>query len=287
MQSEKIILKLRTIQRRGNLWRKAGLAVFALGVTSSLYAQTSSGTMPTFAMLVTRVGNIEQRLTKLEQRVTNDEIGSIKKASSPGEAPGPSKSMENRLAALEKAVSQLETSGKSTQKVGTRVTAPFEVTDSKGVVIMSVEGSELEKGNEAFGLKVAGLNGNYVQIGTNAAGFSGVRVYASDSAKNATVAMGVRPDGSGGVGVAGKNGFIAQMTDNKSGGGELQLSNSSGQIVSVIGANPANNEGHAVFTDAGGAPLVKIGAAGTHGDVLLGGPDKALAVWEMTLTGFH
>ena len=50
-------------------------------------------------------------------------------------------------------------------------------------------------------------------------------------------------------------------------------------------ANPANNEGRAVFTNAGGQPLAKIGAAGEHGDVLLGGPNKAVAVWEMALTG--
>lgn len=94
--------------------------------------------------------------------------------------------------------------------------------------------------------------------------------------------------GLGYVGVTGDdNKYLAALTSYPGGGGALQIANPAGQIVSLVDSNPATNTGRAVFTNSGGQPLAKIGAAGVHGDVLLGGPDKALAVWEMMLTGFH
>jgi hypothetical protein len=79
--------------------------------------------------------------------------------------------------------------------------------------------------------------------------------------------------------------YLSAITNYEGGGGALQISNSSGQIVSLVDANPTNNQGRAVFTDAGGEPMVKIGAAGSHGDVLLGGNGKGLDLWTHMLTG--
>ena len=79
--------------------------------------------------------------------------------------------------------------------------------------------------------------------------------------------------------------YTSALRDHGSRGGDLEIANGSGEVVATIDANPKNNEGRAVFTDSGGRPLAKIGAAGDHGDVLLGGPNKVVAVWEMGLTG--
>ena len=79
--------------------------------------------------------------------------------------------------------------------------------------------------------------------------------------------------------------FISSLTSYEAGGGALQIANSSGQIVSLVDANPTNNQGRAVFTDAGGQPMAKIGAADSHGDVLLGGNGKGLDLWTHMLTG--
>ena len=69
--------------------------------------------------------------------------------------------------------------------------------------------------------------------------------------------------------------YVSNLTTHGNGGGDLELANPSGQVVAFMDANPVNNEGCAVFTSAGGEPLAKIGAAGDHGDVLLGGLRRA------------
>jgi hypothetical protein len=79
--------------------------------------------------------------------------------------------------------------------------------------------------------------------------------------------------------------YLSNLTTHGSSGGDLELANSSGQIVAFMDANPNNNEGRAVFANAGGEALARIGAAGPHGDVVLSNPNKAIGVWEMALTG--
>jgi hypothetical protein len=89
------------------------------------------------------------------------------------------------------------------------------------------------------------------------------------------------------VGVLDNSGqkYVSNLTTHGNGGGDLELANPSGQVVAFMDANPVNNGGRAAFTSAGGEPLAKIGGAGDHGDVLLGGSNKTVAVWEMALTG--
>ena len=148
-----------------------------------------------------------------------------------------------------------------------------------------------------------------VLVGTPTGKDLGIRLYLADG-KTPTVGITENAQGDAQVAVAqggvsriamqvhgksaklgvfdgsGKN-FSALLTTHEEGGGNLELANGSGQIVALMDANPTNSQGRAVFTDSGGTPLAKIGAAGSHGEVLLSGPNKALAVWEMMLTGFH
>lgn len=92
---------------------------------------------------------------------------------------------------------------------------------------------------------------------------------------------------SGIVGVLDNSGkkYLSALTNYPGGGGSLQVANPSGQIVSLVDANPTNNEGRAVFTDNGGVPLAKIGAAGPHGDVQLFGQGKGVDLWIKGLIG--
>ncbi len=138
-------------------------------------------------------------------------------------------------------------------------------------------------------------------IGAPAAGPFGVRVYGADAKTavaglvadaqgngslsvnqggKARISLGVR-NGSGFVGVLDDAGqtYLAVLTNHSGGGGAVQLANPSGQIVAFMDANPTNNQGRAAFTDSGGQPLVRIGAAGSHGDVLIGGADKVFDLW--------
>jgi hypothetical protein len=118
----------------------------------------------------------------------------------------------------------------------------------------------------------------------------------SESGQSAIVALGLRgtpkvlmrADNTAAIiGVLDDSGkkYLSNLTTHGNSGGDLELANASGQIVAFMDSNPNNNEGRAVFASAGGEPLAKIGAAGPHGDVLLSGPNKAVAVWEMALTG--
>lgn len=79
--------------------------------------------------------------------------------------------------------------------------------------------------------------------------------------------------------------YLSNLTTHAGGGGDLEIANAAGQVVAFMDANPNNSEGRAVFTNAGGEPLAKIGVAGPHGEVLLSGTNKTVAVWEMALTG--
>jgi hypothetical protein len=206
---------------------------------------------------------------------------------------------------------------------GNVVRAPFRIVGARGQTLLSVtEGApgsgKLEmKGaggksftvgitdqGDAFGRWDAATGSAY--IGAPPSKDFGVRLYAaggntttvamSESAHSAIVALGLhgtakvamRADSTAGrVGVLDDSGqkYLSDLTTHGNSGGDLELGSASGQIVAFMDANPNNNEGRAVFANAGGEPLAKIGAAGPHGDVLLGGPNKSVAVWEMALTG--
>jgi hypothetical protein len=79
--------------------------------------------------------------------------------------------------------------------------------------------------------------------------------------------------------------YLSALRDHGTSAGALEIANASGQVVASMDSNPKTTEGRATFTDAGGRPLAKIGAAGDHGDVLLAGTNKGVALWEMGLTG--
>ncbi len=206
---------------------------------------------------------------------------------------------------------------------GPIVRAPFRIVGARGQTLLSVtEGApgsgKLEmKGvggksftvgitdqGDAFGRWDAATGSAY--IGAPPSKDFGVRLYAaggntatvamSENTQSAIVAVGLhgtaklvmRADSTGGrIGVLDDAGqkYLSNLTTHGTGGGDLELANASGQVVAFMDANPANSEGRAVFTNAGGEPLAKIGAAGPHGEVLLNGPNKTVAVWEMALTG--
>jgi hypothetical protein len=139
----------------------------------------------------------------------------------------------------------------------------------------------------AFGFRIYGADGKTANAGMieDAQGNSSITI-ARQGIPRVSMAVGTS---SGIIGVLDKAGgkYASSLTSYDGDGGALKIANSSGQIVAMVDANPTNNQGRAVFTDTGGNPLAKIGAAGAHGDVLLGGPDKAIAVWEFMLTGMR
>src|ERR1700722_385907 len=206
---------------------------------------------------------------------------------------------------------------------GPIVRAPFRIVGARGQTLLSVtEGApgsgKLEmKGaggksftvgitdqGDAFGRWDAAKGPPYIGappskelvVRLYAAGGNTATVGMSENTQSAIVAVGLhgtpklvmRADSTGGrIGVLDNSGqkYLSNLTAHGNSGGDLELANASGQIVAFMDANPSNNQGRAVFANAGGEPLAKIGAAGPHGEVLLSGPNKAVAVWEMALTG--
>jgi hypothetical protein len=184
-------------------------------------------------------------------------------------------------------------------------------TNGATLTLQDSEGQSFESG-------IGGTDGNAFASVTSKKGVAflgspngkdfGVRLYAPDGSTptaglvedgggNASMGIGKgqyrvklqSSDTVGTMGVLGNDGqtFVSALTNYAGGGGALQVANGSGQIVSLVDSNPTTTEGRAVFTDSGGQPLAKIGVAGSHGEVLLFGGSKAVAVWEFMLTGFH
>jgi hypothetical protein len=201
------------------------------------------------------------------------------------------------------------------------VRAPFRIVGTGGQTILSVT----ESGTAAGKLEMKSTNGKSftagmtpegipfarwdatngsVAIGAPPGKFFGVRVIPAGSDVSsvslltsnniASVMVGrsgvprlamVDSDANLSIGILNSAGqYLSRLTSKPSGGG-LEVANGTGQMVAILDSNPANNEGRASFYNASGTPLAKIGAAGDHGDVLLGGPNKTVAVWEMALTG--
>ncbi len=290
---------LQKVQRRRTWWHRAALGVTALWVGLAFYTQTSHGQASTPGSLANRVGDLEQRVAKLEKRLTNDEVGSTNFPSGPDDASG-DKSTQQQISALAKALRTLQDEmGNGRGRIGASVMAPFHVVDEKGQLIFSVDSFQ-------DGVAVHGKDNSSARMGPNKTGAMGFRIYAPGSAV-ASAGTDLLPNGAGdmfvgtpgkalavmtvagGVGdlaILGTSGrSLSDLTIYPSGGGVLKLANASGQIVSMMDANPANSEGRAVFTDAGGSPLTKIGVAGNHGDVQIFGAGKGLDLWSHMLTG--
>jgi hypothetical protein len=166
--------------------------------------------------------------------------------------------------------------------IGTKVIAPFFVTDSSGNLIMVVDAPA--KGTVS-GMTIYNPDGSFVQVGPGQSGYSGVRVYDGRTGSTARAFMGMLEDSRPGFALAKKDGSLSSAISSSGDNGEMDFFNSSGKLAAVIGANPENGEGHAKFMDPSGTPLALIGAAGTHGDVLLFGEGKRIPVWEFTLVG--
>lgn len=190
---------------------------------------------------------------------------------------------------------------------GTNQVGAFSVTDNGATLEMeSSSGNQyltsgIGDGGDAF-MRVSGKGGSAL-LGAPPGKDFGLRLYKGASAtadmledaqgnasigiaKNNIMRVNMAVGGASGiVGVldgAGKN-YLSALTNYPGGGGSLQVANQSGQIVSLVDANPVNNEGRAVFTDNSGQPLAKIGVLAQHGDVQLFGLGKGLDVW---LRGF-
>jgi hypothetical protein len=272
------------------------LAVFA-GLT--LWAQSSTGPI-TLESLSRRIDILEKRIAYTGG--TDGDVAVQK--------------LTARVAELEQEVAQAKAAAST-------VKAPFRIVGAGGQTLLSVTESAPGSGKlemkgasgkaftvgitdqgDAFGRWDASNGSAY--IGSPAGKYFGVRLYAAGGTKtmvamsesdhaaavaiglNGTTKVEMNVDSTGArVGVLDDAGqkYLSNLTAHGGSGGDLEIANGSGQIVAFMDANPTNSEGRAVFTNAGGQPLAKIGAAGPHGDVLLFGPDKSVPVWEMALTG--
>jgi hypothetical protein len=298
----------------------AGISTLVVLAGLTLWAQSSTGPI-TLQSLSQRIDTLEKRLAKDEasnSRTASPPGGPAKSGAYTGGT-----DVDAAVQKLTAQVAELEQEVAQYRSAASTVKAPFRIVGAGGQTLLSVtEGApgsgKLEmKGasgkaftvgitdqGDAFGRWDASNGSAYV--GSPSGKYFGVRLYAaggnktmvamSESDHGATVAVGLNGaskvemnvDNTGArVGVLDDSGqkYLSNLTTHGSNGGDLEIANGSGQIVALMDANPANSEGRAVFTNAGGEPLAKIGAAGPHGDVLLFGPDKSVPVWEMALTG--
>jgi hypothetical protein len=311
MQENENIVDLRTrlagleaellrLEKRRKAWRWSVFAMAVIGISISLMAQSAQGPVT--------LQSLAKRVTDLENRVTADEASgtNIPQTADNGSSPSTGKSSSSssgELAALQKRVSTLESS--VDYLVQTRspdtLLAPFKVLGKDGKPVLTVTE---EDGGGA--LRLFGAGGTSALIGSPHGQF-GIRLYPANASRPAA-AMIIDPQGIPTIGVA-SNGkwratmqivsdqghigvkgsqsdaYLAALTSYPGGGGALQIALPSAQVVSLVDANPANNEGRAVFTNTGGQPLAKIGAAGSHGDVLIGGNGKAFELWGRMVAG--
>lgn len=292
----------------------AGTATLAVVAGITLWAQTSTGPIT--------LQSLSQRIDLLEKRIARDEAsaggGPAKAGGYPADA-----DVDAAVQKLTAQVAELQQEIAEARSTPSTVKAPFRIVGAEGQTLLTVtegapgSGKLVMKGasGKAFTVGIADQGDPYARwdasngsayIGSPPGRYFGVRLFApgtdttvvsiSETVGQANVALGLhgtakvemRVDGTGArVGVLDNSGekYVSNLTAHGNGGGDLELSNPSGQVVAIVDANPTNNEGRAVFTNGGGEPLAKIGAAGDHGDVLLGGPNKTVAVWEMALTG--
>jgi hypothetical protein len=255
--------------------------------------------------LTDRVASLEQRLAKLEKKVAFDEDNKTYIQQADSAKPGganidpktDSPSKETRASADNSGSGLLQMPGQKgasmsrqanafpnspSSKIGTKVVAPFFVTDSDGNIIMVVDAPA--KGTVS-GLTIYNPDGSFVQVGPGQSGFSGVRVYDGRVGAAARAFMGLLENSRPGFALAKADGSLSTGISTSGENAEMDFYNSSGKVAAVIGANPENGEGHAIFKDAGGTTLARIGAAGTHGDVILEGDGNRIPVWEFTLVG--
>jgi hypothetical protein len=300
------------ITRRRTLVGMATLALLAAGLT--LWAQTSTGPVT--------LQSLSQRIDLLEKRIARDEAStSGGPAKSPAYPAGTD--VDAAVQKLTAQVAELEQEMAEARSTPSTVKAPFRIIGAEGQTLLTVtegapgSGKLVMKGvsGKAFTVGIADQGDPYARwdasngsayIGSPPGKNFGVRLFEpgtentvaalSETVGGALIAVGLHGtskvemnvNNTGArVGILDSSGqkYVSNLTTHGNGGGDLELATPSGQVVAFMDANPTNNAGRAVFTNAGGEPMAKIGAAGDHGDVLLGGSNKTVAVWEMALTG--
>jgi hypothetical protein len=292
-------------------WPRNVAAFVVLGALA-VWAQTSNGPIT--------LQSLSQRIDALEKRMASASGGGPAKG---GGYPAGS-DVDAALQKLTAQVAELQQEVAQAKAAPSTVKAPFRIVGADAQTLLTVtegapgSGKLVMKGvnGKAFTVGIAEHGDPYVRldasdgsayIGSPTGKNFGVRLFEPGTENTvgamtetvgggALVAVGIhgtskvemRVDNKGArVGILDNSGqkYVSNLTTHGNGGGDLELANPSGQVVAFMDANPVNNEGRAVFTSAGGEPLAKIGAAGDHGDVLLGGSNKSVAVWEMALTG--
>lgn len=297
----------------------AGISTLAVLAGLTLWAQSSTGPI-TLQSLSQRIDILEKRIASDE--ASNSRTASPGGPTKSGAYPAGTDA-DAAVQKLTAQVAELEQEVAQAKSAGSTVKAPFRIVGAEGQTLLTVtEGApgsgKLEmKGasGKAFTVGITDQGDAYgrwdasngsAYIGSPPGKYFGVRLYAAGSTKTmaamaegdhaATIAVGLNGttkvemnvDNTGArVGVLDDSGqkYLSNLTVHGGSGGALEIANGSSQIVAIVDSNPTNSEGRAVFTNAGGQPLAKIGAAGPHGDVLLFGPDKSVPVWEMALTG--
>jgi hypothetical protein len=287
-------------------------AAFGILGTLAVWAQSSNGPIT--------LQSLSQRIDVLEKRIASGSGGGAAKT---GGYPAGS-DLDAAVEKLTAQVAELQQEVAEAKSTPSTVKAPFRIVGAEGQTLLTVtegapgSGKLVMKGvnGKAFTVGIADQGDPYARldasngsayIGSPAGKTFGVRLFArgtdttvasmAEDGDHATIALGlhgtakvamtVGSDASS-IGVLDDSGkrYLSNLTTHGvNGGGDLELANPSGQVVAFMDANPTNNEGRAAFTSAGGEPLAKIGGAGEHGDVLLGGSNKTVAVWEMALTG--
>jgi hypothetical protein len=133
-------------------------------------------------------------------------------------------------------------------------------------------------------------------VGASASGQMGARLYSGNGAvpigglvkeqdgtgmlyvgsgKGILAQVGVNAEGSGVIDVMRDDKQVLAYLVSNSNGGEIGVSNSSGQRVAILDTNPGTNGGRATFTDSGGTPAAKVGAMGANqGDLCIVRGDK-------------
>ncbi len=292
----------------------AAIALIAVLTGLTLWAQGPAGPVT--------LQSLSTRIDLLEKRVARDEAAGGRTSPQSG-VPSGNPGADASLQQLTAQIAELKQEIADARSSQSTVKAPFRVVGAGGQTLLNVievaPGSgklEMKGANgksftagmtnqgDAFARWDAAMGTAY--IGAPPGKVFGVRLFAAGS-ETTTLAMTEAPDSAliaiglhgtpklvlradtagAKMGVLDDSGsrFLSNLTAHGNSGGDVEIANASGQIVAFMDANPANNEGRAVFASAGGEPLAKIGAAGPHGDVLLGGPNKTVAVWEMALTG--
>ena len=189
----------------------------------------------------------------------------------------------------------------------TQVTAPFEVVDASGKVILSVRnednsdaGVSIYVGEGAGALSVhSGSAATVAELGTDEngngilraldaqgnlrAGISGEAVIGvfDESGEKALATLGANEHGAGTLSLLGRGGKLGveAVAGTESDGGVIRAMNANGQIVAGVGVD-LRGKGLVAVVDTGGTAQLSISDAGAPALVILDKSNKQLAAVE-------